>query len=74
MADHLKVYGMGAFPGHFGADAGRVTTLAVIVCLHARYVEDDRETWPTLTRLKDVVIGFGFASPRLIDDFVARLV
>lgn len=65
---------MGVFPGHFGADAGRVTMLAVIVCLHARYTEDDRDTWPTLKRLKETVASFGFASSRFVDNFVARLV
>ena len=73
--DHcLDVYKPEGFPGKTGADAGRVTTLAIIVCLHARYVEDDRETWPTLKRLKETVADFGFASPRFIDDFVSRLV
>jgi len=69
-----RVYKMGVFPGNFGADAGRVTMLAVIVCLHARYAEHDRETWPTLKRLKETVASFGFASARFVDNFVARLV
>ncbi|MGE7416403.1 hypothetical protein [Methylobacterium tarhaniae] len=70
----IDVYKIEGFPGKSSADAGRVTTLAIIVCLHARYIEDDRETWPTLKRLKETVADFGFASPRFIDDFVARLV
>lgn len=72
--EHTKVYEVSAFPGQFSADAGRVTTLAIIVCLHAGYDPAERETWPTLGRLKDTVARFGFASPRLIDDFVSRLV
>ncbi|MFF8799409.1 MULTISPECIES: hypothetical protein [unclassified Methylobacterium] len=74
VTEHTKVYEVGTFPGQFGADVGRVTTLAIIVCLHAGYEPADRETWPTLSRLKDTVARFGFASPRLIDDFVTRLV
>jgi hypothetical protein len=70
----IRVYKFGTFPGNVGADAGRVTTLAIIVCLHARYVQDAPETWPTLKRLKETVANFGFASPRLVDAFVARLV
>lgn len=70
----IRVYKFGTFPGNIGADAGRVTALAIIVCLHARYVQDEPETWPTLKRLKETVANFGFASPRLVDAFVARLV
>lgn len=73
VAEHAKVYEAGTFPAQLGADIGRVTTLAIIVCLHAAYDPADRATWPTLNRLKDQVARFGFASPRLIDDFVARL-
>lgn len=69
----IKVYKATTFPGKIGADAGRVTTLAIIVCLHARYAKDNRETWPTLKQLKQSVADFGFASPRLLDTFVARL-
>lgn len=74
ITEHKKVYEPEVFPGRFGADVGRVTTLAIIVCLYANYVRGDRETWPTLTKLKTTVARFGFASPRLIDTFVARLV
>lgn len=73
VAEHAKVYEAGTFPAQLGADVGRVTTLAIIVCLSAAYDPADRATWPTLNRLKDTVARFGFASPRLIDDFVARL-
>lgn len=73
VAEHALVYEAGTFPAQIGADVGRVTTLAIIVCLYAAYDPADRETWPTLARLKDNVARFGFASPRLIDDFVARL-
>ncbi|BAU89162.1 hypothetical protein MPPM_0557 [Methylorubrum populi] len=74
VSEHAKVYEAGVFPAQFGADAGRVTTLAIIVCQHAGYDPADRANWPTLSRLKDTVARFGFASPRLIDSFVARLV
>ncbi len=74
IAEQTKVYAVDAFPGRFGADVGRVTTLAIIVCLYANYDPADRETWPTLNKLKTTVARFGFASPRLIDAFVARLV
>ncbi|MRI57003.1 hypothetical protein D8770_24025 [Methylobacterium sp. DB1607] len=74
VSEHAKVYEAGVFPAQFGADAGRVTTLAIIVCQHAGYDPADKASWPTLTYLKDTVARFGFASPRLIDSFVARLV
>ncbi|CAO4165417.1 hypothetical protein [Methylorubrum aminovorans] len=74
VSETARVYEAGMFPGQFGADAGRVTTLAIIVCQHAGYEPADWATWPTLSYLKDTVARFGFASPRLIDSFVARLV
>lgn len=74
VSEHARVYEAGVFPAQFGADAGRVTTLAIIVCHHAGYDPADRATWPTLSLLKETVARFGFASPRLIDSFVARLV
>ncbi|MGU3538123.1 hypothetical protein [Methylobacterium sp. A54F] len=74
IAEHRKVCEAGVFPGRFGADVGRVTTLAVIVCLYANDRPAERDTWPTLSQLKATVARFGFASPRLIDQFVARLV
>lgn len=74
IAEQTKVYAIDTFPGRFGADVGRVTTLAIIVCLYANYDPADRDTWPTLNKLKTTVARFGFASPRLIDAFVARLV
>ncbi len=74
VAEHARVYEAGTFPAQLGADVGRVTALAILVCLYAAHDPADRATWPTLNRLKDTVARFGFASPRLIDDFVARLV
>jgi hypothetical protein len=73
VAEHAKVYEAGTFPAQLGADVGRVTALAILVCLYAAYDPAERATWPTLNRLKDEVARFGFASPRLIDDFAARL-
>lgn len=44
VSEHAKVYESGVFPAQFGADAGRVTTLAIIVCQHANYDPADRAT------------------------------
>ena len=44
-----------------------------LICLHATYREDDRGTWPTLTRLKDMVEVMGLGGRRTVDDYVSRL-
>jgi DNA-binding MarR family transcriptional regulator len=43
------------------------------MCLHARYDQGDRHTWPTLRLVKDANSVFGLASPRRVVDLVARL-
>jgi hypothetical protein len=43
------------------------------MCLHARYRDDDPETWH-VRLLKREMAGFGLASPRRIADLVSRLV
>jgi DNA-binding MarR family transcriptional regulator len=53
---------------------GRNILFVVIMCLHARHDEDDRDTWPTLQLVKDSMTAFGLASPRRVADLVSRLV
>lgn len=54
-------------------EAGRILTFRVIVCLHARHEGADRETWPTVGRLKATLDQFQAASPRQVDEIVRRL-
>ena len=55
-------------------EAGRYVTFGNIMCLHARYDETDRSTWPTMSRLKEAMAQFGLSSSRRIEALVARLV
>jgi hypothetical protein len=55
-------------------EAGRYVVFGNIMCMHARYDETDRSTWPTAGRLKQSMLQFGVSSPRRVDALVARLV
>jgi DNA-binding MarR family transcriptional regulator len=55
-------------------EAGRYVTFGNIMCMHARYDETDRSTWPTTGRLKETMRQFGVSSPRRVEALVARLV
>jgi hypothetical protein len=55
-------------------EAGRYVTFANIMCMHARYVETDRSTWPTMSLLKESMVQFGLSSSRRVEALVARLV
>jgi hypothetical protein len=72
----LALYEHDAFLNRLLLEAGRNIIFVVIMCLHARYREDDRATWPTLQLVKESIaaFGIGLASPRRIDDLVSRLV
>lgn len=55
-------------------EAGRLMVFAIAVCLHARYDEADRDTWPTVGKLKEMLGVFQVASSRQIDDVITRLI
>ncbi|MEA3109228.1 MAG: hypothetical protein QOI88_3833 [Gammaproteobacteria bacterium] len=70
----LALYEHEPFLNRLLLEAGRNVVFTVIMCLHARYREDDPATWPTLRLLTQEMAGFGLASPRRIADLVSRLV
>jgi len=55
-------------------EASRTVLVVVIMCLHARYDEADRATWPTLRLVADAMAAHGLASPSRVHDLVARLI
>src|SRR6202051_2313518 len=55
-------------------EAGRYVTFVIIMCMHARYDEADRSTWPPRSRLKQSMAQFGLSSSRRVEALVARLV
>jgi DNA-binding MarR family transcriptional regulator len=70
----LALYEHEPFLNRLLLEAGRNVVFTVIMCLDARYREDDPATWPTLRLLTQEMAGFSLASPRRIADLVSRLV
>lgn len=55
-------------------EASRTVLVAIIMCLHARYDEADRATWPTLRLVSDSMAGHQLASASRVHDLVTRLI
>lgn len=55
-------------------EAGRGVLFIVIMCLHARYDEADRATWPTLRLLTQSMMLHNVSSPRRIHSLVAQFI
>jgi hypothetical protein len=70
----LKLYEGDTFLTRLVLEAARTVIFAIIISLDARYDEADRATWPTISLLKQQMTQFGLASPRRIEDLVARLI
>ena len=55
-------------------EAGRGVLFLNVMCLHARYDEADRATWPTLRLVTETTTRQGVASPRRIHSLVAQFI
>jgi len=55
-------------------EAGRTVLLIIVMCLHARYDEAERETWPTLGVVAEAMTLHRLASASRVHDLVSRLV
>jgi DNA-binding MarR family transcriptional regulator len=55
-------------------EAGRNVLFVVIMCLHARYDQADRSTWPTLSLVTRSTAAQGVASERRIYDLVSQFI
>jgi DNA-binding MarR family transcriptional regulator len=55
-------------------EASRTVLLIIIMCLYARYDEDDRATWPTLRLVADAMALHRLASGSRVHDLVSHLV
>lgn len=55
-------------------EAGRGVLFITIMCLHGRYDEADRATWPTLRLVTESTTLQGVASPRRIHSLVAQFI
>jgi len=70
----LALYEHKPFLNRLLLEASRTVLMTVIMCLHARYDEADRATWPTLRLVADSMAGHGIASASRVHDLVSRLV
>jgi hypothetical protein len=55
-------------------EAGRGVLFIVITCLHARYDEADRATWPTLRLVTQSMMLHDVSSPRRIHSLIAHFI
>jgi DNA-binding MarR family transcriptional regulator len=70
----LALYEHKPFLNRLLLEASRTVLVYVIMCLHARYDEADRATWPTLRLVADSMAEHQLASPSRVHDLVARFV
>lgn len=70
----MDLYDNDPFMNRLLVEAGQAVIFGLIICLWADYDPQDRMTWPTGKRLKAQLEQFGLASPRRVDDILARLV
>lgn len=70
----LALYEHKPFLNRLLLEASRTVLGIIIICLHARYDEEDRATWPTLGLVTDSMAEHHLASPSRVQDMVLRLV
>jgi hypothetical protein len=70
----LGLYEHSVFLNRLLLEVGRNLVFVVIMCLDARYDENDRQTWPTLRAVTRAMATFNLASPRRVADLVSRLI
>jgi DNA-binding MarR family transcriptional regulator len=70
----LALYEHKPFLNRLLLESSRTVLMSIIMCLHARYDEFDRTTWPTLRLVADSMAEHGLASPSRVQDLVSRLV
>jgi DNA-binding MarR family transcriptional regulator len=70
----LALYEHKPFLNRLLLESSRTVLMSIIMCLHARYDEFDRATWPTLRLVADSMAEHGLASPSRVQDLVSRLV
>jgi DNA-binding MarR family transcriptional regulator len=70
----LALYEHKPFLNRLLLEASRTVLMSVIMCLHARYDEADRATWPTLRLVADSMAEHHLASPSRVHDLVSRLI
>jgi hypothetical protein len=69
----LALYEHKPFLNRLLLEASRTVLLVIIMCLYARYDEDDRATWPTLRLVADSMKLHRLASASRVHDLVSHL-
>src|SRR4051812_3824602 len=69
----LKVYDGDQKAMGLISDASRFLVFHNLIVFHAGYDPEQRETWPTIGRLKSVLSLYGISSDRAIDNLLSRL-
>jgi DNA-binding MarR family transcriptional regulator len=70
----LALYEHKPFLNRLLLEASRTVLVSIIMCLHARYDEADRATWPTLRLIAASMAVHQLASASRVHDLVLRLV
>ena len=70
----LALYEHKPFLNRLLLEASRTVLMSIIMCLHARYDEFDRATWPTLRLVAHSMAEHELASPSRVQDLVSRLI
>jgi DNA-binding MarR family transcriptional regulator len=70
----LALYEHKPFLNRLLLDASRTVLVNILMCLHARYDQADRATWPTLRLVAASMAEHQLASPSRVQDLVARFV
>ncbi len=70
----LKIYEHDPHLNRLLQEAGRNVLFVIIMCLNARYDENDRATWPTMQLVTRSAAAQGVSSPRRIHNLVMHFV
>ena len=70
----LALYEHKPFLNRLLLETARSVLFGVIMCLHARYDEVDRATWPTLGLITQSTVAMGVASESRVHDLVSLLI
>ncbi len=72
--EHTGLYNREILANRVLMEATRIVLFTIVICQHACFDLDRRETWLTIGRLREVMGQWGLGSPRQIETLVARLI
>jgi DNA-binding MarR family transcriptional regulator len=68
----VQLFAGDRFVARLMADAGAIALRGLLAGFHAAYDENDRATWATPGQVRKLIAERGLASPRRVDDLMAR--